>query len=180
MNTIGGVDKEQRLISRGISEKGGRWADFGSGTGIFTLALSNLIGPDGEIYSLDRDGTALARQEAMFSRVASKARVHFLLGNFTRPLELPPLDGIVMANSLHFVEKKEPVLGLVKSYLKPEGRLIVVEYNTSSGNCWVPYPIDFASYARLALRVGFAEARLLDRIPSSFLKEMYSCLCLCR
>jgi precorrin-6B methylase 2 len=40
-------------------QAGGTWADLGSGGGAFTLALADLIGPQGVIYSMDRDRYAL-------------------------------------------------------------------------------------------------------------------------
>ena len=43
------------LLRKGIPEKGGLWADLGSGTGAFTLALADLIGSTGHIYSIDKD-----------------------------------------------------------------------------------------------------------------------------
>ena len=43
------------LLRRGIPQTGGVWADFGSGTGAFTLALAELIQPIGMIISIDRD-----------------------------------------------------------------------------------------------------------------------------
>lgn len=172
------VAKEQGLISPGIPRHDGCWADLGSGTGIFTLALSNLIGPEGRIYSVDRDRAALSAQERMFRRIPQHAILEFLRADFTKPLPLPPLDGVLMANSLHFVETKDPVLELVMSYLKRGGRLIIVEYNTNSGNPWVPYPMDSRSCKRLAERVGFADCRTLATIPSSFLGQMYSLLCI--
>ena len=171
------VAKEQGLISRGIPRRGGCWADFGSGTGIFTLALSNLIGPEGRIYSVDKDRAALSAQERMFGRFPQHATLEFLGADFTKPLPLPPLDGALMANSLHFIETKDPVLGLVMSYLKRGGRLIIVEYNTNSGNPWVPYPMDSPSCKLLAEGLGFADCRTLATIPSRFLGEMYSFLC---
>ena len=58
--------------------------------------------------------------------------------------------------------------------LKPSGRLIVVEYNTSRGNPAVPYPLDDQSFLKLATQIGLREVRILSRIPSSFLGEMYS------
>lgn len=172
------VAKEQGLISRGVPTRGGHWGDLGSGTGIFTLALSNLISPNGHIYSVNKDGVALSAQQSMFDRNPQHAALEFVKADFTEPLALPPLDGIVMANSLHFVKTKEPVIRLVMSYLKPRGRLIIVEYDTNAGNHWVPYPIDFPSCKRLAELVGFADCRLLSAIPSRFLGQMYSCLCL--
>ena len=171
------VAKEQGLISPGIPRGDGCWADLGSGSGIFTLALSNLIGPEGQIYSVDKDRTALSAQESMFRRIPQHATLEFLEADFTKPLPLPPLDGVLMANSLHFIETKDPVLGLVMSYLKRGGRLIIVEYNANAGNPWVPYPMDFPSFKRLAERLGFADCRPLATIPSRFLGEMYSCHC---
>src|SRR5690554_4480107 len=91
------------LLRKGIPEPGGIWADFGSGGGAFTLALADLIGPTGEIYSVDKDAGVLRQQErAMQTRFPATA-VHYVAADFTRKLALPVLHGIVMANSLHFV-----------------------------------------------------------------------------
>src|SRR5258708_3735969 len=95
------------LIREGVAR--GAWADLGSGGGAFTLALADLLGPGGRILSVDRDGGALRSQrQAMEARFPATA-VEYRQADFTRPLELPELDGIVMANSLHFVRVREPV-----------------------------------------------------------------------
>jgi precorrin-6B methylase 2 len=58
------------LIRDGVQRPGSVWADLGSGTGAFTLALAELIGPAGEIYSVDTDRNALREQErAMRARL---------------------------------------------------------------------------------------------------------------
>ena len=162
------------LIRDGVLRPGGVWADLGSGTGAFTLALAELIGPAGEIYSVDTDRNALREQErAMRAQFAAMA-VHYLAADFTRPLNLPPLDGLVMANSLHFLRDKEAAVRLIRSYLKPGGRLIVVEYNVERGNFAVPYPLSFSAWEALAHRSGFVETRLLMTRPSRFLGEIFS------
>src|SRR2546429_6759090 len=51
------------LLRKGILEPGGVWADLGSGAGAFTLALADLIGSTGEIYSVDKDAAVLRQQE---------------------------------------------------------------------------------------------------------------------
>jgi precorrin-6B methylase 2 len=53
------------LLRRGVPGPGGIWADLGSGAGAFTLALAELIGPAGQIHSVDRDRRPLREQERL-------------------------------------------------------------------------------------------------------------------
>ena len=152
----------------------GIWADFGSGQGAFTLALAELLGPDAELYSVDSNAGALRALRAAIEARFPRATVHYLTADFTRPLELPPLDGIVMANALHFVREKGPTLRLIREYLKESGRLVLVEYDTDRGNRWVPYPLAYPTWERLASEHGFARTRLLATRPSSFLGRFFS------
>ncbi len=165
-----------RLLQGGIPGPGGVWADLGSGWGAFTLALADLLGPTATIYSVDKDRGALREQEAAMRARFPGITTHYVASDFTRPVDLPPLDGIVMANSLHYQRHKEPVLRLVRGYLRPGGRLILVEYNTDHGNLWVPHPLSYATWERLALRTGFETTQLLATVPSRFLHEIYSAL----
>jgi ubiquinone/menaquinone biosynthesis C-methylase UbiE len=164
------------LLRGGLLAPGGMWADLGSGTGAFTLALAELIGPTGCIYSVDRDRGALKTQESAMRARFPGVGVQYLAADFTQRLDLPALDGVVMANSLHFHRDKAPILGWVYSYLKPGGALVIIEYNTDRGNTWVPYPFSYPNWERLARGQGFAATRLLATRPSRFLGEIYSAL----
>jgi len=162
------------LLRGGIPAQGGIWADLGSGTGAFTLALAELLGPEGVISSIDTDSRALDEQKRAMQAQFPRTTIHYLNADFTHPLDLPALDGLVMANSLHFHRRKEPILELVHGYLRPDGRILLVEYNTDHGNTWVPYPLSYPTWEALARRSGFAETRLLASRPSRFLGEIYS------
>lgn len=162
------------LIRGGVPRPGGVWADLGSGAGAFTLALAELLGPAGVIYSVDQNGGALQEQARSMHARFPLLTVHYLTHDFTRPLDLPPLDGALMANSLHFLRNKDGAVRLIGGYLKPGGRLMVVEYNVDRGNFAVPYPLSYATWEALARRCGFAETRLLAARPSRFLGEIYS------
>ncbi len=83
-----------------------------------------------------------------------------------------------MANSLHFLRKKDAMLQLVRSYLKPDGRLLIVEYTSDRGNMWVPYPFSYSTWESMARDNGFSNTRLLATVPSRFLGGMYSALSL--
>lgn len=164
------------LIREGITERGGVWADLGSGAGAFTLALADLLGPGAHLYSVDRDRRALREQEAEMRLRFPQVTVDYVEADFTGKLTLPPLDGILMANSLHFVRDKAPVLAQLRSYLRPSGRLLLVEYNAERGNLWVPYPLTYPSWEKFSQQHGFTQTRLLSTVPSRFLREMYAAL----
>ncbi len=137
-----------RLIREGVTGGGSVWADLGSGEGAFTLALAELLGPNGSINTVDRDRGAIEVQLQRLHDTFPGVTVTPMVADFTAPLELPPLDGIVMANSLHFVRDKATVLELVRGYLRPAGRLVLVEYGADHGNPYVPYPLSFATWSR--------------------------------
>lgn len=159
--------------------QGGTWADFGAGSGAFTLAIRELIGTDATIYAVDKDKSSLRELEnAHRDRFHTTRNLVLLPNDFSRPLDLPALDGVVMANSLHYFKDKEKLLRHVYGFLKPNGSLVIVEYNVDSGNLWVPHPLSFESYRALAPRAGYSEPRLLAKHPSRFLKEFYSAECL--
>ena len=83
-------------------QPGGIWADFGAGSGAFTLALRELVGPDSQIYAIDKDRGSLRQlQDAYQARFPGAANLHLLTADFSHNLALPPLDGVLMANSLH-------------------------------------------------------------------------------
>jgi ubiquinone/menaquinone biosynthesis C-methylase UbiE len=153
---------------------GGTWLELGSGTGAFTLALADLLGAGSTIHSIDRDRGALAAQAAAVRSRFSSVRLTQRTADFTRPLGFSGMDGVLMANSLHFVKDKAPVLALARSYLKPAGTFVLVEYDADRGNLWVPHPISYATWLAVAPRSGFTGARLLGRVPSRFLNAIYS------
>jgi ubiquinone/menaquinone biosynthesis C-methylase UbiE len=162
------------LLRNGVVTTGGRWADLGAGDGAFTLALADLLGSGGQITALDRDAGSLQRLASAARAESSPASINTVVADFTRALGLAGLDGVVMANSLHFVRDKAPVLASVRSMLKPGGTLIVIEYETDSGNPWVPHPFSFARWERMAAAAGFEQTRLLHRYPSRHFGSMYS------
>ena len=162
------------LLRKGVTQTGGVWADLGSGEGAFTLALAELIGDTGTIYAVDRNEGALRHLAKAMQTQFPAITLYTVVGDFDRPLKLPPLDGIVMANSLHFVRHKAGTLARVRGYLKPEGRLLMVEYNSDQGNLWVPHPFSYPTWQRMSRESGFGHTELLATYPSRFLREIYA------
>lgn len=166
------------LIRNGIPGPGGTWAELGSGRGAFTLALAELVGPTGIIYSIDQNQGVLNEQRMVIERRFGdqQPEMHYWKDDFTQQLELHFLDGVLMANSLHFQKDKVPVLKKIFAYLRPGGCMILVEYNADRGNRWVPHPISFNTWLSKALEAGFKNTRMLARVPSTFMGEVYSAI----
>lgn len=141
------AEETEALIRPGIpdvkTEGAPVWADFGAGWGNFTLALRRLLGNDAAIHAVDRDADGLRTIQQRHQQQYAAAPLTLWPHDFTQPINLPPLDGLVMANALHFVptQRQVEVLTLLGSYLKPAGRLIVIEYEMHWPRSWIPYPI---------------------------------------
>jgi ubiquinone/menaquinone biosynthesis C-methylase UbiE len=166
-----------QLIENGIDRNGGGvWADFGAGSGAFTLAVRDIAGPDIDLIAIDRDRGSLQTLYTTMERLFPGTRLRLLEADMAGQLTLPPLDGIVAANAIHFVRDQTALLRRWRAYLKPEGRLVVVEYDTDSGNRWAPYPMSYATFRETARAAGFADPVLLGSRPSRWLGRIYSAL----
>ena len=164
----------RELIASGInSGSDGVWADLGAGSGAFTLSLRDIAGPGVEIHAVDRDASSLRALRSAFDRYFPGSNLHLHAADFTGPLDLPLLDGIVAANSIHFVPNRVTLLRQWRKYLKPDGRLILVEYDTDNGNRWVPYPVSFRSLSKLAREASYREPEMIGSRGSRFLDRMY-------
>jgi SAM-dependent methyltransferase len=163
-------------LLRAAVEPGGTWADIGAGEGAFTLALADLLRPGGRIVAVDRDARALRANEASVRARFPEVEFATLTADLTGPLALPVLDGLVAANSLHYVarDRQIEVVRALAAHLRPGGRFVVVEYDADRGNPWVPHPFSYPSWERLAESAGLIDTLRLGRVPSRFLDAIYS------
>ncbi len=154
------------------------WADLGAGGGTFTAALAWLLGLGSTVVAVDRDPRA-ADALRRHGRALGGAAVDVRQADFDDArgwdaLALPPLDGILLANALHFVPagRQEALLARLVDALAPGGRLLVVEYEGRSANPWVPHPV---SRARLQLLAPAGTAvRTVGNRASAFGGTMYA------
>ncbi len=170
--------RDHVALLRPAVEPGGTWADIGAGEGAFTLALADLLGAAGRIVAVDRDRRALEENEARVRARFPATALTTITADFAGPgpLSLADLDGLVAANSLHFVarDRQPEVVRALAACLRPGGRLVVVEYDADRGNPWVPHPFAYRSWERIAAVAGLADTRRIGRVPSRFLGAIYA------
>jgi len=168
------------LIRGGVPGGSGVWADLGAGTGNFTWALRELLDEQSAIYAVDRDGKAIRAQHELLAHAGRGAAIMPVQADITQPLELPPLDGALLANALHFIRDQPAALALVAGYLRPGGRALIVEYDLTEPLRWVPFPVPFARFEALAAGAGLrAAARVGRRVSPSSGIAMYAAVAFC-
>jgi ubiquinone/menaquinone biosynthesis C-methylase UbiE len=157
------------LIRGGVPGPGGVWADLGAGTGNFSWARAELIGPQGTVSAIDRDAKAIQRLRQRIAQADPGPAIIPQQADLTRPLDMPVLDGVLMANSLHFIRDQPAALALAASYLRPGGRLLLVEYDLRAPLPWVPFPVSHARLEELADAAGLEKPTEIGRriSPSS-------------
>lgn len=165
----------RQLLEDGIDRMYSRqtWADLGAGNGAFTHALSTMLYDGSTLYAVD---TNAARMESI--RVWQQIMLKKIKADFIRDTwSTEPLDGVLMANSLHFVKDKESFLRGLKEKMAFGSRLIIVEYEMEKGNTFVPYPIGFRNLTSEVKSAGFSTVKKLKEVPSVYEGRMiYSAL----
>lgn len=163
-----------QLIKAGIPKesKAASWVDLGSGSGTFTKALAQLLANGSTILAVDQENHTVKSPNNQVS-------INFLKADFTKA-DLPDsLDGILIANALHYVKDQLKFLTSVKNQLKPDGRLIIIEYDTDKSNAWVPYPVTFQKLKDLLIQSGFSHVQKIGEKESIYNRnKMYACTAL--
>jgi len=104
-------------------------ADIGSGSGAFSIPMAKAIAPNGILYAVDID-------QKMLDFVADRARksgvtnLRTVLGSDDDPkLPVKNLDVAFFHRVLHMIEHRQAYLNSTATYMKPDGRIVVIDKN---------------------------------------------------
>jgi ubiquinone/menaquinone biosynthesis C-methylase UbiE len=107
-------------------------ADIGAGSGVFTLPLAQAV-PNGRVYAVDID-QGLVDHIAKKAQTAKAANVRAVLGAFTDPrLPARDVDVAFIYDVLHHIEDRAGYLKNLAPYLKPGGRIAVIDFHPELG-----------------------------------------------
>lgn len=141
--------------------------DFGCGNGYHTLQLAKRVGPQGQVYAIDIQPEML---ELLAERATPRGleNIKPVLATAEDP-GMPPetFDMVLMVDVYHELSHPREVLATVLASLKPEGRLVLVEFREEDPE--VPIlPLHKMSLAQVLKELppnGFKLVDQYDRLP---------------
>lgn len=139
------------------------WADMGCGSGLFSFALAQMLCSGSTIYAADKTNS-FSQTNKVKGVETEWVQADFVQDSF----EFTQLNGILMANSLHYVADKNALINKFKKMLLPQGIFIIIEYDTVQSNRWVPYPISFSQLKQLFLAAGYTNTRKIGERKSVY------------
>jgi SAM-dependent methyltransferase len=194
-------NEELSRLFKDTDLKRGTYIDLGAGAGNFiTHALKKLIKDwdhaDTKIYAIDKDQNAITSLNNLADaegagKVTIIGQDYTEKGSFEKIREengISNAEGILWANNGHYYspEQRVDLMRQMKSLLKPDGKLLIVEYDTfkqhqgkdKDGNdvCYNKYPLPKKQLKRELKEAGFENVQILRKLPSRDQYMMYSAI----
>ncbi len=112
-------------------------ADVGSGTGAFSIAMAKAIAPNGTLYAVDID-QKLLDVVAGKAKAAGLTNVRTVLGEYDDPkLPVKTVDVAFFHRVLHMIEHRQAYVNATATYLKPDGRIVIIEKEPEDADDWM-------------------------------------------
>lgn len=141
--------------------------DMGCGNGFYTLQLAKMVGSRGRVVGVDVQAEFLAmlRERAEDRGIENVIPV---LGSYHNP-RLPPksIDLILLVDVYHEFSHPEQMLAAMRASLKPEGRIVLVEYRAEDDSVPIK-PLHKMSKAQVEKELtanGFKLDSEFDKLP---------------
>ncbi len=167
MAGTGGFLNPQKVLEQFEIQAPSKVAHFGCGHGYFTIPLAKMVGEEGQIFAVDILNEALAEVKSKAAS-ANILNIQTIRGN----LEVPGgskitenlCEIVLLANILFQSQKKSEIIKEAMRVLKPGGRMIVIDWQSSGATLTSDsgWRISSDEVKRLAEEQNFALDRTFD------------------
>ena len=105
-------------------------ADIGAGTGYFTMRIARAV-PRGEVYGVDVEPD-MVRYLGERAKREEVTNVRPVLSTADDPNLPAEVDRVLVVDTYHHIAKREPYFAALRANLKPDGRVVIVDFTESS------------------------------------------------
>jgi arsenite methyltransferase len=121
--------QQDRVVQALQIRPGERVADVGSGSGYFTFALANAVGPEGKVYAVDVD-QEMNNIVAQRARKESVGNIEVILAKPDDPsLPSTGIDLVFTSNTYHHIDNRVNYFANLRKYIRPNGRVAVIDFD---------------------------------------------------
>jgi ubiquinone/menaquinone biosynthesis C-methylase UbiE len=150
---------------------GATFMDIGCGEGFFTIPAARLVGLSGKVFGLDTNANAI---EDLRRKASAEGlnNIELKVGAAEEILLCQDCaDMIFLGTVLHDFQNPSQVLKIVRQMIKPEGKLVNLDWKKTAMNMGPPPAIRFdeATASRLIESAGFKVTTVKDSGPYHYI-----------
>jgi ubiquinone/menaquinone biosynthesis C-methylase UbiE len=112
----------QDILAEALIKPGDRVLDYGCGSGSFTFAAAQLVGPEGKVFAVDLHPLALQKVQRIAAR-RGLANIETIQTGCTTRLESQSIDVVLFYYVLHWLTAPDCVLSEFHRLMKPDALL---------------------------------------------------------
>ena len=128
-------DPEKNIAQLALSS-GMQVADFGSGSGFYSLAAARAVQPSGQVFAVDIQKDLLQKLKNG-AKQSQLNNINIVWGDLEHlggtKLRENSMDAVIAANLFFQIENKDALCLEIKRILRPLGRALVVDWAGSFG-----------------------------------------------
>ena len=159
--------KPQEVITNLCMKPGDNIADIGSGGGFYSFEFAKKVGNTGKVLSLDTEPELLdyIREQINSQSITNVQTV--LIKNDDLNLLEHSIDLMFLRNVYHHLPEPIKYFAKIKKYLKPHGRVAIIEYNKRRFHLFLrgKHYTPEAEIVNTMTRCGYLISRKFDFLP---------------
>lgn len=161
-------EQPDRVVRELKIAPGSTVADLGAGVGYFTWRLAGAVGPAGKVIAVDIQPGMIERLRRNLAK-RGITNVEPVLGSEEDPKLAPnSVDLVLLVDVYHELQKPEQTMARVRRALRPDGRLVLIEYRKEDADIPI-HPLHKMTVGEMRQEIepiGFQFYELLDFLPT--------------